>query len=218
MRDGGTLAEIRASEAADACFRRIEHVKAEKLLLEFVEPGLGNDDVRRDAAATGDLAGAVSKLDLGWMIGNFALVVVLIERDGFVIALNQSAARSVVAGGGEREARVFAERLYGLYEPLTERSLTDDEAAIVILHRAGNNFRGRGGVVIHQDDERNRDALIAADGVIAMVLRSAAVMRNDELIFFKEHVADCNRFVEKTAWIAPHVENEAVEIGGVKFL
>src|SRR5207244_13225553 len=128
--------------------------------------------------------------DLVWRVGNFALVVVLIERDGFVITLNQSPARSVVASGGEREARVFAERLYGLYEPFAECSLADDEAAIVILHRAGDNFRGRGGVVIHQDDERNRDALIAADGVIALVLRSAAGGANGAGVFFKATCAD----------------------------
>src|SRR5260221_13171727 len=89
---------------------------------------------------------------------------------------------------------------------------------MVVLRRARNYFGGRRGVVIRWDAERDCDALIATDGVIAMVLRSAAVMRNDELVFFKEHVADCDRFVEKTAWIATHVENEAVEIRGVKFL
>src|SRR5260221_11964934 len=89
---------------------------------------------------------------------------------------------------------------------------------MVVLRRARNYFGGRRGVVIRWDAERDCDAVIATDGVIAMVLRSAAGMRNDELVFFKEHVADCDRFVEKTAGIAPHVENEAVEIRGYKFL
>ena len=64
----------------------------------------------------------------------------------------------------------------------------------------------------------NGDALIAADRVVAALGRSAAVMRNDELIFVEEHVADGYGFVQQAAGIAAHVEDEAIELRSVKLL
>ena len=66
----------------------------------------------------------------------------------------------------------------------------------MVLHGPGNDFRGRGGIVIHQNDERNGDALIAADCVIPMILRRTAVVRNDQLIFLEKHIADGDGFVQ----------------------
>ena len=86
--DGGLSAEIIAREAADSGFYGNENVGAEKRFFKFVQLGRGHDDVGRDAAATGNLATAVGELDLRGMLGNFALVVILVERDGFVITLN----------------------------------------------------------------------------------------------------------------------------------
>src|ERR1700688_250437 len=97
--DGGLGAEIVAREAADSGFYRDEHVGAEKGLFKFVQLGRGHDNVGCDAAAAGNLATAVGELDLRGMLGDFALVVILVERNGFVIALNQAAAGSVVTRG-----------------------------------------------------------------------------------------------------------------------
>ncbi len=84
-----------------------------------------------------------------------------------VVALDQAAAGGVVTGGGERQAGVFAERRDGLHQTLAESSFADDQAAVVILHGAGDDFCGGGGIVVYQDDQRDGDALIAADGVVA---------------------------------------------------
>ncbi len=43
-------------------------------------------------------------------------------------------------------------------------------------------------------------------------------MRNDELIFVEEHVADGDGFIEQAAGIAAHVEDEAIELRGVELL
>src|SRR5262249_26662116 len=218
MGDGGTLAKERAGEAANACLCRIKDVIAEQVFLELCELWLGDDDIRSDAAATGDLAAAVGKFDLRRMIGNLALVVVFVERDGFVIALNQAATGGVVAGRGKRKARIFTERLYSLNEALAERRFADDEAPVVVLHSSRDDFGGRGGVIVHQNEERNGIALVAAYGVIVMLRGGAAVMRNYQLILLEEHIADGDGFVQEAAGIAAHVEHEAVEIGGVEFL
>ncbi len=79
--DVGLGAEVIAGEAADAGFRGEEDVGAEKGFLKFVELGRGHDDVRSDAAAAGDLAAAVGELDLRGMVGDFAFVVILVERN-----------------------------------------------------------------------------------------------------------------------------------------
>jgi len=85
----------------------------------------------------------------------------------------------------------------------------------VILHGAGNNFRGRGGIVVHENDERNGVALVAPNALVDMLLGSAAVVRNYNLVFLEEHVAYGNRFIEQAAGITAHVQHETVEIGSV---
>src|SRR4029077_8564084 len=175
-------------------------------------------DVRGDAAAAGYLAAAVRELDLVGMIGNFALVVIFIERDRFVVALDKAATRSVVTRGGEREAGVFTERRDGLYQALAESGFADDETAIVVLHGAGDDFGGGSGIAVYENYEWDAVTLIAANGVTAALGGGAAVVRDDELVFIEEHVADGHGFVEQAAGIAAHVENQAVEGGRVELL
>ena len=215
--DVGLGAEVIASEAAYACFGGEEDVAAEEGFFKFVELGGGDDDVGSDAAAAGYLAAAVGELDLRWDARGLCVRSdKLIERNFAVVALNEAAAGGVVARGGEREAGVFAERGDGLDESLAEGGFADDQAAVVILHCAGDDFGGGGGVIVDQNDEGNGDALVAADGVVATLGDGAAVVRNDELVFVEEHVADGYGFIEQAAGIAAHVEDEAVELRGVE--
>ncbi len=161
---------------------------------------------------------AIGQPDFRWMLGNFALVVIFVERDGFVVALNETAAGRVVTRGGKREAGVFAEWRDGLHQALAESGFADDEAAIMVLHGARNDFGGGGGIAVHENYERDVITLIAANGVVAALGGSAAMVRDDELIFVEEHVADSHGFVEQAARIAAHVENQAVERGRVQLL
>ncbi len=130
--------------------------------MEFVQLGGCDDNVRGDAAATGYLAAAVRKLHFRGMLGNFPLVVIFVEGDGFVIALNQAATGSVVTRGSQRETGVFAERGHRLNQALAEGGFADNQTAVVILHRAGNDLRSRSRIIIHQDDERHSVTAIAA--------------------------------------------------------
>ena len=180
--------------------------------------GAVDDDVGRDAAAAGYLAAAIGLANLRRMIGNFALVVIFVKGDGFVIALDEAAAGSVVTRGGESEAGVFREGLDRLHEALAEGGFANDQAAIVILNGAGDDFGGGSGVVVDEDDEGNGHALIAANGVEAALRSAAAVIGNDELTLFEEHVANGDGFIEKAAGIAAHVEDEAVEGIGTELL
>src|SRR5258708_2218362 len=209
--DGGLGAEIIARETGNALLGRIEHVRAEQRFLELVVFGRGHNDIRRDAATTGYLTAAIGLADFRRVHGDLALVVIFVKGDGFVIALDQAAAGRVVTRGGESQASVFGERLHGLDETFAEGGFADDEASVVVLNGARDDF-GRGcGVVVDQDDDRHVHALIAAHGVEAALWRAAAVIGNDKLTFFKEHVADGNGFVEQAAGIATKIEDQAVE-------
>src|SRR5262249_52044872 len=141
-----------ASESADTSFRWIEDVKAEEFLLELRELWFGDDDIWRDAAAAGHLTAGVGELDLRRVIGDLALVVILVERNRLVVALNEAAAGRVVASSRQGKAGVFAERLNGLHEALAESGFAYNQATIVILHGAGDDFCGGGGIVVDEDD------------------------------------------------------------------
>jgi hypothetical protein len=81
MSDRRTSAEVEAGEAADALFGREENVVAVELILELGGFGRIDDDVWGDAATTGDGAAGVRLTNLRRMLGNFALVVIFVERD-----------------------------------------------------------------------------------------------------------------------------------------
>ncbi len=86
----------------------------------------------------------------------------------------------------------------------------------MILNSAGNDFGGRSGVVVDEDDDGNSHALIATDGGKAAFRCAATVIGNDSLALFEEHITNGNGFVEKAAGIAAHVEDESVERIGAK--
>ena len=101
----------------------------------------------------------------------------------------------------------------GLHQALAEGLLADHQAAIVILNRAGHDFRSRSGAAVHDHHERHLYAAIAAHGVIAPLLRSAPVMRNDQLILVQEHVGNRHGFIQQAAGIAAQIENQSLEVG-----
>ena len=68
----------------------------------------GNHYVGSDPAAAIHLAAAVSQLNLCGLLRAFAVVVILVEGDGFIVALDQPAAGRVILRRGQRQASVFA--------------------------------------------------------------------------------------------------------------
>jgi hypothetical protein len=130
--------------------------------------------------------------------------------------MNEAAAGRVVTRSGEGETGVLRERSDGLDQALAEGGFADDQAAIVILHGAGNDFGSGGGIVVDDDDQRHGHALITAHGIERAVGGVAAVIGNDELALLEEHIADGDGFVEQAAGVAAEVEDQAVEIGGAE--
>ena len=112
-------------------------------VLEVIALHRGYDLVRSDAAATIDRAPTVGKLHflVGAVRIDVAVVVVVVERHVGIITLDQASARGVVPGCRERQSGVFRERIYRLHKSLAEGGFADDEAAIMILDRAGHDLR-----------------------------------------------------------------------------
>ena len=71
-------------------------------------------------------------------------------------------------GGGQRERAIFRQRKYGLHQTLAEGGFTGDQAAVVVLDGAADNFRRRGGAAIHQHYQGIIFAAIAFSGAIEL--------------------------------------------------
>ena len=82
------------------------------------------------------------------------VVVIVVEREIGVIALNQASARRVVLGSGECKAGVLRQRIDGLHQSFTEGDFADNQAAIVVLDRSGDDFGRRCRAAIHQHHQR----------------------------------------------------------------
>src|SRR5258705_7269902 len=100
-----------------------------------------------DASTAVDSSTGVGELDLeiALVLGFVFIVtdvVVVIERDVVVVALDEAAGRRVVVVGGKSQTRVLGDSEDGLNETLAEGGFADDQSAIVILQGAGDDFSG----------------------------------------------------------------------------
>src|SRR3569832_1929762 len=59
-----------------------------------------------------------------------------------------------VTCGGELERRSVADGQYGLHRALAERFFTHDDRAVLVLQRARDDLRGRGGAPVDEDHDR----------------------------------------------------------------
>ena len=125
-----------------------------------------------DAATAIDGASAVGQLHFvvcSRRIFFLAVVIVVVERDVRVVALNQASARRVVLGGRQRQAGVFRQRIHGLHQTLAKCVFADDQPAIVVLNRARNNLGRRCRATIDQHHQRIFLAAIAVARNIALL-------------------------------------------------
>ena len=172
-----------------------EDVFVDQLVLEAVGGGRLDFLVGRDAAAAIDGTARVSQLNLaagrvGGRRPAARMVVIVVERDACVIALDEAAGRRVVVIRSEGKAGVFTEVVNGLHQALAEGGFAHDQGAIVILQRAGNDLGRRGGVAVHQHDDGKGLAIIAVGRDVVLIGVGAAALRDDGLALGKQVVAD----------------------------
>ena len=157
-------------------------------VLEVVRLGRVDLLVGGDAAAAVDGASGVGELDLEvrLVLGRGALVadvVVVVERDVVVVALDEAAGRGVVVVSRQGEAGVLGDLEDGLDEALAEGGLAGDEGAVVVLKCAGDDLGGRGGAAVDEDDDGVLLSLFAVGGAIDLVREGATALRDDDLTF-----------------------------------
>src|SRR6185437_12702958 len=91
-------------------------------------------------------------------------VEVVVQRDAFVGPLDQPSAGRVVMGGGQGQAGAIVEPHYGLHQTLAEGRLADDQATVVVLHRAGDDLGRAGRHVVDQDHQGEIVPAVAVHG------------------------------------------------------
>src|SRR5262249_16451094 len=140
-----------------------ESVVLQQGILEPVALGSFVLHVRTDSTAAVNGTAAIGELDLLAAVALFllAVVVVVVERNACVLALNQAAAGRVVLGGSECQAGIFRKRIHRLYQALAKGGFTYNQPAIVVLDGAGDNFRGGSRAAIDQHHQRIFFAAIA---------------------------------------------------------
>jgi hypothetical protein len=75
--------------------------------------------------------------------------------------LQRTSVRRVVTRGRQRKPGIERQLKDALHESFAKTRFTDDQAAAVVLNRAGNDLRSRSGVPVDQNDERQRCGLRA---------------------------------------------------------
>ncbi len=110
------------------------------------------------------------------------------------------------------EAGVLAEVVDGLHQALAEGGFADDQGAIVILQRAGDDLGGRSGIAIDQHDDRESLAVVAVGGCVDLVGIGAAALRDDGLALGEQVVADLDRLAQQAAGVIAQVKNEPMQV------
>jgi hypothetical protein len=182
--------------------------------LRFIDLFVGGD-----ASAAVDGASGVGELDLEVRFvglgGVVADVIVVVERDVVVVALNEASGGSVVVVGREGQTGVLGDLEDGLDEAFAEGGFADDEGAVVVLQGAGDDLSRGGGVAVDEDDDRVFvRTLLAVGGAVDLVGEGAAALGDDDLAFLEELVGHVDGFVEQSAGVAAEVDDEAFEFTG----
>ena len=97
-------------------------------------------------------------------------------------------------------------------ETLSEAGFANDQAPVVILNGAGNDFGSRGALPVHQHDQRNFNALVSAHGIIAALRRRPSMMRNHDLIFFEKHIRHAHGLIQQSAAVVAQIDDQAIEL------
>ena len=140
------------------------------------------------------------------------IVVVVVERDAGVVALDEPARGRVVVIGGQRQAGVFAEVVDGLHQAFAEGGFADDQGAVVILQRAGDDLCRRGGVAVDQHDDGEGLAVVAVGGGVDLIGIGASALRDDGLALGQQMVANLDRLAQQAAGVVAQVEDQALQV------
>ncbi len=141
------------------------------------------------------------------------VVVVVVERNACVVALDEAARGRVVVIGGQRQAGILAQVVDGLHQALAEGGFADDQRAVVILQRAGDDLSRRSGAAVDQHDDGEGLAVVAVGRGVVLVGIGAAALRDDGLALGQQVVADVDCLAQQAAGIAAQIEHQSLQVG-----
>ncbi len=113
--------------------------------------------------------------------------------------------------GGQSQAGVFAEVVDGLYQALAKGGFADDQGAIMVLKRAGNDLRRRSRVSVYQYDDGKVFAVVAVGGGIDLIGIGAAALGNDGCPF-QQMVANFNGLTQQTAGVIAQIKDQPFKL------
>ena len=105
-----------------------------------------------------------------------------------------------------------AERNDGLHRALAERARADQRRALVVLQRAGDDFRRRGRAAVDQHDHRLALGQVARMGGAALGFLGIAAAGRDDLAALQEGVGNRDRFFQQAAGIVAQVDDVALQL------
>ena len=88
------------------------------------------------------------------------------------------------------------ERDDGLHRALAEGLCAEQDGAVVILQRAGDDFRGRSRAAIDKYDDRQPGSDVAGSSIVALRIFAAPSPRRDDLTSLNERVRYGDRLIE----------------------
>ena len=158
-------------------------------------------------------------------VGQFAVVVAF--DDIHVVALlvplrvrllDAASAGGVVAGHGEAYHRPVGEHEGFLHEPLAERAATHDEPAVLVLDGPGDDFGGRGGIFVHEDDDAPFAETSRTLGAVLTIRGTQSLGIDDEVAFGQELPGDVRGGIQVSASVLLQVEDEVLHALPAQFV
>ncbi len=103
-----------------------------------------------------------------------------------------------------------------MHQTLSEGGIADDQSPIVILNRAGDNFRCRSALPVYQHDQRDFETLIPSRRIIRALRGRPAAVRNDELVLIQKHIRHANCLIQQATAITSQVDDQPIQLGRIE--
>ena len=188
--------------------------------IHVVSPVDGHEIVGHDTAAAIDLATFQCVIYLTGIqmdtVGAFHLAVeqpfIQILVIGFgavmVFTLDATAAGRVVAGGRQADRGIVGQVELPLHQSFAERPTTHDNASVVVLDSAGDNFAGGGAEVVDQNHHPALLEVALTSGVNGFGAHLGPLDGDDFLVIRQKFIANADGCVQEAAGVGTQIHHQ----------
>src|SRR6185436_15398140 len=125
------------------------------------------------------------------------------------LAMNGTPARRIPLARRHLQEVAAVEGKHRLYESFPEARRSNNECAIVILQRSGDDLRRRRGRSVDENDERNAQTKMWPASARDLGRRIARADADDLLSFLQKQPAHRERLIDYAAAVVAHVEHDS---------